>query len=60
MSAEKSKTAELPGRRGWETPKIAHVGDVADIVQGGSGKSSVSPTDPGEPNKVKPPNPEGL
>ena len=58
MSAKTSKTSVSPGRRGWETPKVAHLGDVGNVVQGGGGKNSVAPTDPGEPNKVKPPNPE--
>ena len=33
---------------------MTHVGDVAAIVQGGSGKSSLTPPDPGEPHKIKP------
>jgi hypothetical protein len=42
----------------WVTPRVSYVGHVGDIVQGGGGKSSFAPSDPGEPNKVKPPNPE--
>jgi len=41
------------------SPSVTYVGHVGDIVQGGGGKSSTQPTDPGEANKVKPPNPEG-
>jgi hypothetical protein len=59
MSEKTRKTSVSAGRHEWETPKVAHLGDVGDVVQGGGGKMSVSPTDPGEPNKVKPPNPEG-
>ena len=54
MSFEKTKALVSTEPRIWETPRVRRVGDVADIVQGGSGKSSVTPTDPGEPNKVKP------
>jgi hypothetical protein len=43
----------------WVSPRATYVGHVGDIVQGGGGKSSTTPTDPGEPQKVKPPNPEG-
>lgn len=43
----------------WVSPRVTYVGHVGDIVQGGGGKSSTTPTDPGEPQKVKPPNPEG-
>jgi hypothetical protein len=42
----------------WVSPSVTYVGHVGDIVQGGGGKSSTQPTDPGEANKVKPPNPE--
>ena len=54
-----SKTTGAPVRAAWVSPTVTYVGHVGDIVQGGGGKSSTQPTDPGEPMKVKPPNPEG-
>ena len=54
MSTDTSKSLAPIERGAWETPRLTHVGDVAAIVQGGSGKSSITPTDPGEPNKIKP------
>ncbi|MEO6212398.1 MAG: hypothetical protein ABIP65_02105 [Vicinamibacterales bacterium] len=53
------KTSDAVERSGWAAPRLTYVGHVGDIVQGGGGKSSTRPTDPGEANKVKPPNPEG-
>ncbi|HJR60745.1 MAG TPA: hypothetical protein VJ813_15145 [Vicinamibacterales bacterium] len=54
-----SKTTRAGERAAWVSPSVTYVGHVGDIVQGGGGKSSTQPTDPGEPMKVKPPNPEG-
>jgi hypothetical protein len=54
-----SGTADASARAAWVSPTVTYVGHVGDIVQGGGGKSSTTPTDPGEANKVKPPNPEG-
>jgi len=39
----------------WEAPRLAYVGDVAEILQTGTGKVSTSVGDPGEPRK--PPSP---
>ena len=54
------RTIDASKRADWVVPRVTYVGHVGDIVQGGQGKSSTHPTDPGEPFKVKPPNPEGL
>jgi hypothetical protein len=35
----------------WESPRLAYVGHVADILQGGGGKLSPSPNDPGDIRK---------
>lgn len=59
MRDETSKTTTAK-RASWVSPSVTYVGHVGDIVQGGGGKSSTTPSDPGEPMKVKPPNPEGL
>jgi len=60
MREVKDEQAGVSKRATWVSPRVSYVGHVGDIVQGGGGKSSVQPTDPGEANKVKPPNPEGL
>jgi hypothetical protein len=38
----------------WEVPKMVYVGQVSDVLQGGGGKISAVPTDPGEPQKTPP------
>jgi hypothetical protein len=59
MSEGRNETTGASARAAWVSPSVTYVGHVADIVQGGGGKASTQPTDPGEPLKVKPPNPEG-
>jgi len=38
----------------WESPRLAYIGHVGEIVAGGGGKLSTNPGDPGEPER-KPP-----
>jgi hypothetical protein len=38
----------------WEAPKMVYVGQVSEVLQGGGGKLSNVPTDPGEPQKTPP------
>ncbi len=38
----------------WEAPRMIYVGQVSEVIQGGGGKLSGPPTDPGEPNKTPP------
>jgi hypothetical protein len=38
----------------WEAPKMVYVGQVSEVLQGGTGKLSAVPTDPGEPQKTPP------
>lgn len=40
-------------RDSWEPMKLSDVGDVAEVVQGGVGKNTLTPQDPGEPKKVQ-------
>lgn len=40
--------------KSWERPKSTYVGHVGSVVQGGGGKPSVSPHDPGEAFKPGP------
>jgi hypothetical protein len=42
------------GKKLWEAPVLSYIGDVEDVVQSGSGKVSVTNTDPGEPKKTRP------
>lgn len=35
----------------WESPKMIYVGNVAEVLQGGTGKLPISPEDPGESRK---------
>jgi hypothetical protein len=55
MSTRSERPVE---RRPWERPTLKSVGTVGDVLKGGTGKDSVSPADPGEARKPKPPNPE--
>jgi len=45
---------EKKGEKKWEAPKMVYVGQVSEVLQGGGGKLSSVPTDPGEPNKTPP------
>ncbi len=36
----------------WESPLLTFEGNLHEIVLGGTGKVTVQPKDPGEPNKV--------
>jgi len=38
----------------WESPKMTYVGQVSEELQGGGGKISALPTDPGEARKTPP------
>ena len=38
-------------KKPWEPMRLTYTGDAKDVVQGGGGKSSTSPSDPGEPKK---------
>jgi hypothetical protein len=41
-------------RRQWTSPKLTFLGHVGGIVQGGVGKLTTMPADPGESKKTKP------
>ena len=43
-----------PENRQWQEPRLTYVGHLADIVQGGGGKLSVTSVDPGEVRCEKP------
>ena len=45
---------EEKGQKKWDAPRIVYVGQVSEVIQGGTGKLSGPPTDPGEPQKTPP------
>jgi hypothetical protein len=49
--SEKDPIAPAP-RRPWEPPAGKKVGTVGELLQGGMGKLSPAPKDPGEDRKV--------
>ena len=53
------RTTPTRGTREWQEPRLTFVGDLAEIVQGGGGKLSPSPGDPGENRVEKPHCPPG-
>ena len=40
-----------PAKKEWKRPSLKYVGHVGDVLQGGSGKLTPSPADPGESRK---------
>lgn len=40
--------------RAWEPMLLTRLGKVGNVVQGGGGKLSTTPADPGEPRKTRP------
>ena len=38
-------------RRPWEPPTLKSIGTIGEVLQGGGGKNSTSPADPGEARK---------
>lgn len=59
MGDERKLDAHLNDRdrRGpapWEPIKVSYLGDVGDVLEGGGGKVTSTPTDPGEPRKTQP------
>jgi hypothetical protein len=50
----KQKTTGSTAAATWTTPRLSFVGRVADILQSGGGKLSISAADPGEMRCEKP------
>jgi hypothetical protein len=48
------KLAATQPRRPWEPPTLKGIGSISQLVQSGTGKTSHSPFDPGDP-PFKPP-----
>jgi hypothetical protein len=56
--SKKNSNAESRPRSGkpWQPMKLTYSGEAKDVVQGGTGKISPAPTDPGDVRKVPAPN----
>jgi hypothetical protein len=52
--ASREKARISGDRKRWTSPKLTFLGHVGGIVQGGGGKLTSMPVDPGEPRKTKP------
>lgn len=48
------ETDDTKSKKAWEPMRLSYTGDAKDVVQGGGGKFSTSPSDPGEPRKNPP------
>lgn len=49
--SDKAPVVSKP-RRGWERPAGKKIGTIGELLQGGMGKLSPAPKDPGEDRKV--------
>ena len=47
---ENAETAP-PAKRAWTRPTLKYVGNVGDVLQGGGGKLTPAPADPGDTRK---------
>ena len=58
MQEKRDKSDQIdtgsPAKKAWEPPKLAYLGDVEEVVQGGGGKLTTTPSDPGENRKTPP------
>lgn len=50
MPNEKSQPAP-PAKRAWTRPTLKYVGNVGEVLQGGGGKLTPAPADPGDVRK---------
>ena len=49
--ATSKETDATESKKTWESMKLTYTGEAKDVVQGGGGKFSTMPADPGEPKK---------
>ena len=52
MSVSEKKPAAKKPRQAWQPPAGKSIGTIGELLQGGMGKFSPSPKDPGEARKV--------
>jgi hypothetical protein len=48
---EKEQPPSDSGKRAWTRPALKYVGHVGDVLQGGGGKLTPAPADPGDTRK---------
>ena len=48
--ADKTEPTNAP-KKAWTKPSLKYVGNVGEVLQGGGGKLTPSPADPGEVRK---------
>jgi hypothetical protein len=51
MRAEDKKSETKAEKKAWTKPSLKYVGHVGDVLQGGGGKLTPAPSDPGESRK---------
>ena len=55
LTSDKDDTSKetdgAKSKKTWEPMKLSYTGEAKDVVQGGGGKLSTNPADPGEPKK---------
>ncbi len=53
LVTDRGRADESPARKRWERPTLTSVGHVGKVLQGGGGKLTPSPNDPGDIRKPK-------
>jgi hypothetical protein len=51
MSANEQNPTQTPAKKSWVKPELKYVGHVGEVLQGGGGKLTPAPSDPGESRK---------
>jgi hypothetical protein len=51
MSLNDKNALPKTAKKAWTKPELKYVGHVGDVLQGGGGKLTPSPADPGESRK---------
>jgi hypothetical protein len=51
MRPNETTKPSLPAKRAWTRPTLKYVGHVGDVLQGGGGKLTPAPADPGDTRK---------
>ena len=54
LGSEKDNSEETAldkSKKPWQSMRLTYTGEAKDVVQGGGGKLSTNPADPGEPKK---------
>ncbi|MGC4081800.1 MAG: hypothetical protein QM736_06760 [Vicinamibacterales bacterium] len=53
MKTDDTNEAPKAEKKTWAKPSLKYVGHVGDVLQGGGGKLTPSPADPGESRKPR-------